>query len=561
IANVKLNLYRDDGDKVFNKAIDSAVGMTTTNSQGEYSFTGLTPGDYFMEVDAANFASNGPLAGCVSTVGSEPPNNDADNDDNGSNSPYPAGNPPVTGVITLVQNAEPINDGDGPNGNNTVDFGFVNPLGVIVSDPITCLGPGTILSVRAEMMNVGSATQADNPGPEMAINLPPTLAAVQGSASSQGGSGSPSILGAVGSSQQVVWNGSFMPGEIVVVTYQVQVVNSVQPGTELCIPTTANFDADTNGSNETAVTISTCVTVNCQSIGPGIQTDPGSSVLIYPIYTSSPSNSNAQNTRISLTNVNTAAAQPVHMFFVDGASCSVSDAYLCLTPNQTTSFVMSDLDPGTTGYVIAVAVDQTGCPAASNFLLGDAYVKFESGHAANLKAEAVTAIPGGLPACQVGSSEATLKFDGISYSQLPRAVAVSGIADRASGNDTMLILNRLGGNLATGPERLGSIFGLLYDDAETAYSFSFNPGSCQFRSIISNAFPRTTPRVESVIGAGRTGWMKLWSQTEAAISGAIINRNPNSAASAQAYNQGHNLHVLTHTPSASVTIPVFPPSC
>jgi uncharacterized repeat protein (TIGR01451 family) len=557
LPNVKLSLYRDNGDKTFNKANDTLVGGTTTNAGGAYAFTGLAPADYFIEVDASNFGASGPLAACVSTVGAEPPNNDVDNDDNGSNAANPSANPPASGVISLVQNGEPDNDGDGKNGNLTVDFGFVGALSMTIEDPISCVGPGTVLNVRAEMLNVGGGVQQNNAGPEMLIALPATLAAVPGSASAQGGTGAVTIV----NPQRIEWSGSLQPGERVVVTYRVQVAASALSGAELCIPSTANFDADLNGTNETAITIITCVTADCLPIGPGLQTNPGASVLFFPVYTSSPSNPNLQNTRISLTNANPEKEQPVHLFFVDGATCSVSDQYLCLTPNQTTSFVMSDLDPGVTGYAIAVAVNRFGCPVANNFLLGDEYVKFESGHAASLKAEGAVALPGGLPACQVGSSTAVLKFDGVSYSPLSRVVASSSLFDRASGNDAMLILNRLSGSAATGMDTLGSVFGILYDDAESAFSFSFTPSSCQFRSTLSNNFPRTTPRFEQAIAAGRTGWLRLWSQSDAPITGAVINRNPNAASSSQAYNQGHSLHTLTTTSAGSLTIPVFPPSC
>jgi len=43
--------------------------------------------------------------------------------------------------------------------------------------------------------------------------------------------------------------------------------------------------------------------------------------------------------------------------------------------------------------------------------------------------------------------------------------------------------------------------------------------------------------------------------------GAAINFNPNAETSAGAFSQGHNLHKLRLTTAASVTIPVFPPSC
>jgi hypothetical protein len=282
-------------------------------------------------------------------------------------------------------------------------------------------------------------------------------------------------------------------------------------------------------------------------------------VVIYPVYTSSSTNPNQGNTRINLTNASADRGTAVHLFFVDGTTCSVNDAFVCLTANQTTSFLASDLDPGVTGYIVAVAVDQNGCPANFNFLLGDEYVKFDTGHAGNLAADCGTAIPGGLAPCQVGSSSATLNFDGLSYSRLPQTVAVDNLPDRASGNDTLLILDRISGNLATGMDKLGGILGLLYNDTETAYSFGFTPNTCQFRSSLSNLFPRTAPRYEVVIPAGRSGWMKL--SSDAAMIGAAFNHNPNSAGSAGAFNGAHGLHTLTLNPSVSVTMPVFPPSC
>jgi hypothetical protein len=51
---------------------------------------------------------------------------------------------------------------------------------------------------------------------------------------------------------------------------------------------------------------------------------------------------------------------------------------------------------------------------------------------------------------------------------------------------------------------LDSLFGLLFNDTENSFSFSFR-GGCQFRSLLSNTFPRTTPRISQVIPNGHTG--------------------------------------------------------
>jgi hypothetical protein len=113
------------------------------------------------------------------------------------------------------------------------------------------------------------------------------------------------------------------------------------------------------------------------------------------------------------------------LFFIDGADCSVADAFVCLTKNQTTSFLASDLDPGTTGYIIAVAVDRaTGCPIKFNHLIGDEYVKLSSGHEANLVAEAFVALADNPSSCNADSTTARLDFDGKRYGLAPRALAL-----------------------------------------------------------------------------------------------------------------------------------------
>ncbi len=327
-------------------------------------------------------------------------------------------------------------------------------------------------------------------------------------------------------------------------------------------------------SNQTEIapannTSTLCVPVEKVPPGPGVNLPPTSqvsatksgSVLVFPYYTSDASNPSRTNTRISITNVENNWQACVHLFFVDGASCSVADSYLCLTPNQTTSFLMSDLDPGVSGYMVAVLVDcATGCPLNLNTLIGDEYVKLASGHAANLGAEAIAGLPGATALCDSNSSATELKFDGVMYNQLPRVLALDNLGSRADGNDTLLVINRIGGDLAGGAATLGTLFGLLYNDTENAYSFSFTAG-CQFRGSLTDSFPRTTPRLTTVIPTGRSGWLKLWGANNVGLFGVALNFNPNAAANAGAFNGGHNLHKLTLTPAASITIPVFPPSC
>lgn len=282
------------------------------------------------------------------------------------------------------------------------------------------------------------------------------------------------------------------------------------------------------------------------------------SVLFFNVYTSSATSPATENTRISITNTSATRNVAVHLFFIDGASCSPADSIICLTANQTTTFRSSDFDPGTMGYLVAVAINDIGCPIVHNFLIGDEYVKFASGHSGTLGAEALAANVA--PVCDDTTISVNLNFDGISYDRLPAVLAVDNLPSRVDGNDTMIIVNRPSGNLALGAESIGALSGLLYNDTESAYSFSFNSAQCQVKFSFSNTLPRTAPRFTTVVPSGRTGWVKFYTFTGVPLLGAVINFNQAASASPSAYSGGHNMHALRLTTS-SISIPVFPPNC
>lgn len=561
VAGVKVNLYRDvDRNGTFNPPTDTLVAMKTTGADGTYQFTGLIPDPYFVQVDASNFNPGGPLYGCASSYGSVGGDSDQNERDHGSDSTGPALHPPISSVVHIVAFNEPPNpaDGDDTNGNLTIDFGFATLMEVAIGGADGCIGPGDTLQVTATIRNTGQTPQGDNPNPEYSAALPSQLVGIPATCMVTGGTTNSCTVTAT----TVTWNGTIPAGQSVVIKFSAQVGNAVSIGTQFCVTSTVNFDSDNNGSNETSYTSDSCQTVTCPPVGPGFIPPNGSgcSILVYPVYTSNPANPSGQNTRINLTNINPAKPAAVHLFFVDGATCSIADSYVCLTANQTTSFLASDMDPGITGYMVAVAVDDKGCPVNFNFLIGDEYVKFDSGHHGNLTADCIPALPGGLPPCDGASVTATLNFDGVSYGRLPMTVAVDNVPSRAEGNDTLLILNRLSGNLGNGMDRLNPIFGILYDDVENALSFTLNPGTCQLRGSLNNGFPRTVPRFELAIPAGRSGWMRLYS-TNAPVNGATINNNPNATSGSAAFNGAHSLHTLTLAPTATMTMPIFPPSC
>lgn len=348
------------------------------------------------------------------------------------------------------------------------------------------------------------------------------------------------------------------------------VTDNCQASATCSPPSGATFQVGTTMVNCTATdssgnsaNCSFAVTVNQdigQPIAPGIapSNQQIGSVLAFPIYTSNASSPQSQNTRIAITNADPARATFVRLFFVSEAG-SVADSFVCLTALQTAHFLASDLDPGTTGYLIAVATDAAGCLANFNFLLGGEFVKFQSGHVANLPALAFAALSGWQP-CATGAMSATIQFDGVRYSQAPRVVAASNLSNRADGNETVIFINRLGGDFRTGASAVGTISGLLYDDVENVLSVS-RSGGCQLRLELTSCFPCPGPRFESFIPSGRTGWLRLYGQSDIALFGASVVTNSNVRATANAFNHGHSLHTLALTNAASLTISVMPPMC
>ncbi len=424
-----------------------------------------------------------------------------------------------------------------------------------IIDTFGCTGPGDALTVSGEVGNLTAAPVTIT----FTASLPPGLLALPGSCTTS----IPGAICSVLNAATVSFTGTVPANATGTFSYLAQVGDLVTTGTILCINSVASF------GGSPPVTVQECTTVTCPPVGPGDifpATSEGNgqkagSVLLNSVYTSNSSMPALQNTLISMTNVHLSLSTFVHLFFIDGATCSLADSYTCLTPSQTLSFLTSDMDPGTTGYFVAVAVNSIGCPVNFNYLIGDAYVKFASGHSGNLGAEAISALAGGLPACDANSQTAVLRFDDVSYNALARVLAVDGIPSRATGNDTLLVINRLGGNFLQGASPIGSIFGILYNDEEQSHSFTFERTSCQVVSSLSNSLPRTAPPFESVITGGSTGWMKLWGIADIGIFGAKFNFNPNVASSAEAYGSGRNLHKLRLTTAASITIPIFTPHC
>jgi len=268
------------------------------------------------------------------------------------------------------------------------------------------------------------------------------------------------------------------------------------------------------------------------------------SVLFFAKYTSDTIDPQREDTRINITNIHPMQDIDVHLYFVDGSTCSIADAQLTLTPNQTVAFLASDLDPGVVGYLVAVA-NYSGVPTQFNYLMGDAYYHELSGLTAMLPAMAVEKVSGGdLPVTP--ESTANLVFDGAQYERLPQTVAVSSFNSQIT-DETTLALFVPTTNLGIGTNDSNSIFTLVYDDIERVRSTSFLI-RCYRRMPLSGL--RVIDGINNFVREGHSGWIKMTTMDERPILGAAFTRGLR-------FGGALNFKHISLLPAYTITVPVF----
>jgi len=128
IGGATVKIYEDNNSD--GTPDGAAIGTTTTNASGIYSFDDLKPGSYVIGVTPPT-PTNGPAF--ESTDGpaqSSNPNDDVNDDDNGINT---VNGETLSGTVTLAAGTEPTNDDTynavpDANSNMSVDFGFFQPI-------------------------------------------------------------------------------------------------------------------------------------------------------------------------------------------------------------------------------------------------------------------------------------------------------------------------------------------------------------------------------------------------------------------------------------------------
>lgn len=278
---------------------------------------------------------------------------------------------------------------------------------------------------------------------------------------------------------------------------------------------------------------------------------PGS-VLFFNRYSSNPTNPQLGDTQINITNVNQNTEIDIHLFLVDGGSCSVADSFIGLTPNQTASFLVSDYDPGITGYLVAVAVAGGG-PTQFNHLIGTEYIRETDGKGGYLQAVAFAKTAAG-EAVPDSSGVTNLIFDGRtsgagvenSYERLPMSLGLASFNSQTADSSALSIYSPTS-SLVLGAVNSVSIFTLLYNDVEVALSSSFQVRCYRYETLTS-LFNRGGG-INRHVPAGRTGWIRM-TASGAPLLGSVLGKG-------NVFTGAHNLHALSLLPSYSIQVPVF----
>jgi uncharacterized repeat protein (TIGR01451 family) len=285
---------------------------------------------------------------------------------------------------------------------------------------------------------------------------------------------------------------------------------------------------------------------------PGCPKSQSGSILVFPYYTSSIDS----DTRLTISNLNsqtTAEQAYVHLFLMDGKSCSPADFFVCLTPNASFSFKASEYDPMMTGYVIAVAVNKDGVPIANNVLIGNAFVQNGLGVTDNYTAEKFFACSN--PVVPLGSTMTELKFDGITYEEVPNSFAIE-MQSPADAQQTLVTVG-LNGDMTesaiNGAAQVG--VGQIYNGEERPFSsFSnWHLGGCQAINAINAVSPRVLTGVIGLIPTGDVGTIRL--DVGSAV-GLFFSAN-----SSKGWNGIRGLHATRKTNTAKLKIPIIPPDC
>ncbi|HYE73313.1 MAG TPA: hypothetical protein VEF04_08280, partial [Blastocatellia bacterium] len=289
------------------------------------------------------------------------------------------------------------------------------------------------------------------------------------------------------------------------------------------------------------------------------------SVLVFPYYTST-SNGITSDTLLQITNVcngpSASAGIPnysyLHLFFMNGANCSPADTFVCLTPNGSIQILASVYDPGITGYLIAVAVNESGVPTQNNCFIGSAFVRNDDNKIiGSYGAEAFVKNASGTASVNANGT-ATINLDGIDYDAAPVQFSVQ-VQDPARA-DEWVILASISGDLGAKLESTSQDgVGILYREDEV--SASFQPqigGGCWSQTSLDKTKIRIVPGSFDTFLNFSSGYLKF--RVSVPAVGLLVSKQGSSGTPLNRWSGIRTLH-KTDFGTAQLIAPIFPPYC
>jgi hypothetical protein len=285
--------------------------------------------------------------------------------------------------------------------------------------------------------------------------------------------------------------------------------------------------------------------------GASVNDQKPGSVLLFHRYSSNASNVQREDTQITLTNTNPAASANLRLFLVAGSTCQVNELPLCLAPQQSTNFLMSDLDPGTRGYLIVIATDETGKPIQFNWLTGNAVFK-NGGASFGLNAYAVSKRDNSVLA-PGADNLLELIFDDANYDRLPSQLVFESVPSQTNGaNATGLTLYRPLANFVSGSM---SVTAQLTGRSNAAPGTSTTGNvtvACYAETPVSNL--RLSPITSAnLLPAGNSAWFTASVADGKPLLGVQL--------STGAFSGGFSARPLAYATEYRIKIPLSPVNC
>lgn len=249
------------------------------------------------------------------------------------------------------------------------------------------------------------------------------------------------------------------------------------------------------------------------SIFAQVDNRPGS-VLVFPYYTSN--NDASADTLITIANPSNVQVD-VHLYFIDRLFCQQGDIPFALTPNATITMKMSEMDPLSSGYLIAVAQDLTGKVTPTACISGNAFVKAPAGYifsgAGEIRGDYGATGFKALTSFAPVDGILELSFDGVKLEKMPRYFGAELQNPTVAPGQT-IVLAGLVGDVSTGEITGASANGVgqLFNANEEMRSFSnFIKGNCHSITTFTTTAPRVTVvgGINNFITAGSVGIMKF----------------------------------------------------